>query len=72
MIVKFGARFEVNFHSHLLSSVRHPKAGVLARYHYCGSHFGELDHMAYECEQCDFLMDGCYLYFFQKRSSPLQ
>ncbi|XP_052173735.1 uncharacterized protein LOC127789030 [Diospyros lotus] len=54
MIVKFGAQFEVNFHSHLLRFVRRPKGGLLAPCHNCGCRFGELDYMAFECEQCDF------------------
>ncbi|XP_052173732.1 uncharacterized protein LOC127789028 isoform X2 [Diospyros lotus] len=66
MIMKFGARFEVNFHSHLLSFVRGPKAGVLAPCHGCGRHFEALDYMAYECEQCDFWMHRLCFYSFQK------
>ncbi|XP_052172387.1 uncharacterized protein LOC127788295 [Diospyros lotus] len=61
--MKYGARFEVNFHSHLLSFVCRPKAGVLAPCHSCGHHFRELASMAFDCEQCDFWMHHHCLYF---------
>ncbi|XP_052172302.1 uncharacterized protein LOC127788231 [Diospyros lotus] len=55
--IKFGARMEVNFHSDPHSCIRRPKARVkdqcsLTR----GCASGNLDNVAYECEQCDFWM----------------
>ncbi|XP_052172795.1 uncharacterized protein LOC127788494 isoform X3 [Diospyros lotus] len=52
--VKFGGRFKVDDHCHLLSCVHKPKGKDETPCSRCGKPFPNSSYIAFECESCDF------------------